>query len=179
MKYLIATDIHGSSISAKIIKEKFEKLGANKLVLLGDILYHGARNDLPEGYAPKEVTEILNSLADKIIAVRGNCDSEVDQMVLNFMINENAAIDIGGKFVFLTHGHHVNPEVPAKLANGSIVLYGHFHVTKKTVVDGVTYINVASITLPKNGCEKCYGILDEKGVQIFNLNDQLILEEKF
>jgi hypothetical protein len=179
MKYLIATDIHGSGKSADIIKEKFEEQKADKLVLLGDLLYHGARNELPDGYAPKHVTAVLNSLASKVIAVKGNCDSEVDQMVLDFHINESAMIDIAGKSVLLTHGHHINPEAPAKLGAGSVVLYGHFHVTKLTNVEGVTYINISSITLPKHDSVKSYGILDESGVRVFDLDDKEILSYKF
>ena len=116
MKYLIATDIHGNKKSAQIIKEKFEQLGADKIILLGDLLYNGPRNPVEEDYSPKDVIEILNSLSDKIIAVKGNCDGEVDQMVLNFMLNDCAVIELNGKTYFCTHGHHINQASPAKIA---------------------------------------------------------------
>ena len=172
MKYLIATDIHGDGVSAEIIKEKFEKLGCDKIILLGDILYHGPRNDLPKNYAPKKVIEILNSLSSKIVAVRGNCDAEVDQMVLNFELKDNQIIEEDGVNYYLTHGHHVSADNPARLENGTIVLHGHTHIIKKDVVDGVTYINIGSITLPKNGTPKCYAVLDENGVKVYDLNDK-------
>lgn len=172
MKYLIATDIHGDGVSAEIIKEKFKKLGCDKIILLGDILYHGPRNDLPKNYNPKKVIEILNSLSSKIVAVRGNCDAEVDQMVLNFELKDNQIIEEDGVKYYLTHGHHVSADNPARLENGIIVLHGHTHIIKKDVVDGVTYINIGSITLPKNGTPKCYAVLDENGVKVYDLNDK-------
>ena len=172
MKYLIATDIHGDGVSARIIKEKFEKFSCDKIILLGDILYHGPRNELPKNYAPKKVIEILNSLSDKIVAVRGNCDAEVDQMVLTFELKDNQIIEEGDVKYYLTHGHHVSAESPAGLENGFVVLHGHTHIIKKDVVNGVTYINIGSITLPKNGTPKCYAILDENGVKVYDLNDK-------
>ena len=171
MKYLIVSDIHGSVNSANIIKEKFETLKCDKILLLGDILYHGPRNDLPLNYNPKKVISILNPLADKIIAVRGNCDAEVDQMVLDFKINDDYKL---GKY-YLTHGHHVNYEKPIKLETGSIVLHGHTHIIRKDVVEGVTYVNIGSITLPKNNTKRCYGLLDEEGIKVFDLDDNLLL----
>ena len=108
MKYLIVSDIHGSIDSANIIKEKFLTLKCDKILLLGDILYHGPRNDLPANYAPKQVINVLNSLKDYIIAVRGNCDAEVDQMVLDFKINEDYYFEYNSYTIYLTHGHHVN-----------------------------------------------------------------------
>lgn len=176
MKYLIATDIHGNKKSAQIIKEKFEQLGADKIILLGDLLYNGPRNPVEEDYSPKDVIEILNSLSDKIIAVKGNCDGEVDQMVLNFMLNDCAVIELNGKTYFCTHGHHINQASPAKIAKGAVVLYGHFHKTEVTNVDDVTYLNIASITFPKNNNVKCYGVLDENGVCVYSLRDELILK---
>ena len=144
----------------------------DKIILLGDILYHGPRNDLPEDYSPKKVIEILNLISDKIIAVRGNCDAEVDQMVLNFEIKDNRIIEENGVKYYLTHGHHVSAENPAALESGTVVLHGHTHIIKKDVVDGVTYINIGSITLPKNSTPKCYAILNESGVKVYDLEDR-------
>lgn len=174
MKYLIASDIHGSSDSAKLIIEKFNKNNCDKIILLGDILYHGPRNDLPENYNPKKVVEILNGYSDKIIAVRGNCDAEVDQMVLNFNLLEDAFIEESGKVYYLTHGHHTNPDEPADLKEGTTVLYGHTHIIKKDVVGGVEYINIGSITLPKENTSRCYAMLDENGLFVYDLNDLVI-----
>lgn len=176
MKYLIMTDIHGSRNSAEILKQKFIETKADKILLLGDLLYFGPRNAMLDDYDPKSVIEILNSFADKIVAVRGNCDAEVDQMVLDFQLNESLMIELQGKSYFCTHGHHVSHEAPAKLAKGTVVLYGHFHKTKITEIDGVTYFNIASITYPKGDSVKCYGILDESGVSVFDLNDKLIIK---
>ena len=174
MKYLIVSDIHGSSDSAKIIIDKFKKHGCDKIILLGDILYHGPRNDLPASYEPKKVVEILNEYADKIIAVRGNCDAEVDQMVLNFNLLEDAFVEESGKIYYLTHGHHTNASEPADLKERVVVLHGHTHIIKKDVVDGVTYLNIGSITLPKENTSRCYAVLDEKGVMVYDLNDLAI-----
>ena len=175
MKYLIATDIHGSADSANVILKKFEKIKADKIILLGDILYHGPRNDLPENYNPKKVTELLNSVSDKIVAVQGNCDAEVDQMVLNFELHKEVLFENFGKKYFLTHGHHINASEPADLDVGTTVLHGHTHVIKKDIVDGVEYLNIGSITLPKNGTPKCYAVLDENGVKVYDLNDNEVV----
>lgn len=174
MKYLIASDIHGDSVSAEILIEKFKKNNCDKIILLGDILYHGPRNDLPENYNPKKVVEVLNEYADKIIAVRGNCDAEVDQMVLNFNLLEDAFLEESGRIYYLTHGHHTNAEEPADLKEGTTVLHGHTHIIKKDVIDGVTYLNIGSITLPKENTSKCYAVLDENGVHVYDLNDMAI-----
>ncbi len=173
MKYLVASDIHGSALGAEKIIEKFTQNKCDKIILLGDILYHGPRNPLPDEYNPQKVTEILNKFSEKIIAVKGNCDAEVDQMVLNFNLNESALLQINNRTIFCTHGGHINPERPAKLAKNTIVLYGHFHKVCKNLIDDVTYINVGSISLPKGGTPKCYGILDEKGIKIFDLEDKI------
>lgn len=175
MKYLIVTDIHGSRNSTEILLKKFKQSGADKILILGDTLYHGPRNALLDDYDPKFVMEALNNLAENIVAVRGNCDAEVDQMVLNFMLNESVIIEINGKSYFCTHGHKINPESPAKIARGSVVLYGHFHVTKVTNQNEVTYLNIASITYPKGDSCSCYGILDESGVAVYDLEDREIV----
>lgn len=174
MKYLIMTDIHGSRKSAEILREIFKRTGADKILLLGDLLYFGPRNILIDDYDPKSVIEILNSFADKIVAVRGNCDAEIDQRMLDFPLNDSVMIELQGKSYFCTHGHHISHEAPIKLAKGTVVLYGHFHKTRVTEIDGVTYFNIASITYPKGDSVKCYGILDENGVKVYDLQGKLI-----
>lgn len=175
MKYLIATDIHGSEASAKIILEKKKEFDCDKIILLGDILYHGPRNDLPESYNPKKVIELLNSEAKNIIAVKGNCDAEVDQMVLDFKLEDERIIKIKNKEYFLTHGQHTNADKPKKLKKGTVVLHGHTHIIKKTEINGVVYLNIGSITLPKQDHPKCFAVLDDAGVQIYDLKNELVL----
>ena len=178
MKYLLVSDIHGSETSAKIIIEKFKKLNCDKIIILGDILYHGPRNDLPENYNPKKVIELLNSYAEKIIAVKGNCDAEVDQMVLNFKLEECKGLIVNNKKIYLTHGHHVNYLNPLNDANVDIVIHGHTHIIRKDIEKKVTYINLGSITLPKENTRKCYGIMDEKNIYIYDLYDSELLKSE-
>lgn len=146
MKYLIASDIHGSAYYCALLKERFLQEGADKLVLLGDLLYHGARNALPRDYSTLECTAILNSLKERIVCVRGNCDSEVDQMVLEFPIMaEYALLTLGEKLVYVTHGH----KTPACLTKESILLNGHFHVPKAEQREDCFYLNCGSVSIPK------------------------------
>ncbi|MBQ7821678.1 MAG: phosphodiesterase [Clostridia bacterium] len=167
MKIMIASDIHGSAKYAKMLINSFESTKCDKLLLLGDILYHGPRNDLPEGYAPKEVIALLNPLKDKILAVRGNCDTEVDQMVLDFpILADYAILSLDKRTVYATHGHNYNPDNPPPLAKGDILLCGHTHVTKVQEYDGFTYINPGSVSIPKEDTPRGYIIL-ENGVFTF------------
>lgn len=162
MKLLFASDIHGSSKYAKILKDIFESERAEKLILLGDYLYHGPRNDLPEGYNPKETLAILNGMKDSLFCVRGNCDGEVDQMVLEFpMMADYAMLYLNGKRVYLTHGHIYNPENPLKMQKGDILINGHTHVWKIQEFDEFTYLNPGSITLPKENQNHSYMIYED------------------
>lgn len=156
MSFIIASDIHGSAEWCARLLEKADELSAQRLILLGDILYHGPRNDLPDGYSPKQVTAMLNAAADRIICVRGNCDSEVDQMVLDFpVMSDSAYIYAFGQRAFATHGHIFSPDHPPKLADGDILLYGHTHIPQDehiTLGGGrIRCINPGSAALPKNG----------------------------
>ncbi|MCR5142738.1 MAG: phosphodiesterase [Ruminococcus sp.] len=156
MRYIIASDIHGSAHWCERLLARFEELHADRLILLGDILYHGPRNDLPDGYAPKQVIAMLDPLADRIICVRGNCEAEVDQMVLSFsVLSDSAWICDFGQRVFATHGHLWHPDSLPPLADGDIFLYGHTHVPMDEVrsADGreVRCINPGSVSIPKNG----------------------------
>ena len=164
MKLLIASDIHGSAYWCKKLLEQFNSEGADKLVLLGDSLYHGPRNPLPDEYAPQKVFEMLNPLADKIIAVRGNCDSEVDQMVLNFNVSSDyAEIWDGGKKITLSHGHRLVPP----LGNGDVYITGHTHVPLNVVEkEGYLHLNPGSVSLPKENSAHGY-ILYDNGEFIF------------
>ena len=157
MKLLICSDIHGDVECVNKILEIFESEGYDKLVILGDILYHGPRNDLPSHYSPKEVITALNAVADKIIAVRGNCDTEVDQMVLNFpVLADYAVLFLDGSTVYLTHGHKYSVANPLPLSHGDIMLYGHTHVLKIEKAENNLFINPGSITIPKENNPRSY-----------------------
>jgi putative phosphoesterase len=174
MKYLIITDIHGSKTNLEKVLSNVE---FDKLLLLGDVLPHGPRNDLPVGYAPKEVIALLNPLKDKIICVRGNCDAEVDDMVLEFPILSLACIEHNGKNIYLTHGHKYNSTNPLNTEN-AIVLYGHTHITKVDYVGTNIYLNIGSITLPKDN-KACFAVLENSNITVFDLNNNKILEINF
>lgn len=169
MKWLIASDIHGSAHFCSRLLECFEREGAQRLLLLGDLLYHGARNDLPRGYDTRETARLLNSCSDKICAVRGNCDSEVDQMVLDFpMMADYAVLDTGKTLILATHGHIYNAQNPPPLSEGDILVYGHTHVPMCRTQNGVSYINPGSVSIPKEASPHSY-IVYENGV--FRWND--------
>ena len=136
--------------------ELIEKEKPDRVLLLGDLLYHGPRNDLPRDYAPKKVIPMLSGLADKILAVRGNCEAEVDQMVLPFpCMADYAMVEADGVRMYLTHGHHFNPERLPPLRTGDVFLYGHTHVKFDQVVDGVRCLNPGSVSIPKDGSHSC------------------------
>ncbi len=165
MKWLIASDIHGSAYWCERMLELFKREKADVLVLLGDILYHGPRNELPRDYNPKKVIALLNDFANgtpceephRILCVRGNCDAEVDQMVLGFPIMADyGVIELGGRFVYLTHGHVYGEDNPPKLRKGDILIQGHTHIQRCVEKDGIMFLNPGSVSIPKgdgyNGC---------------------------
>lgn len=162
MKLMIASDIHGSAFFCRQMVEAFRREDAQKLLLLGDILYHGPRNDLPKDYAPKEVIEQLNALKDSLFCVRGNCDTEVDQMVLEFpMLADYALAYVGGRTVFVTHGHVYGEENVPELPPGSILLQGHTHIPRFAENNGVLCANPGSVSIPKAGSANSYLTLTE------------------
>ena len=167
-RILIASDIHGDANTAERLVEIYKASGAEKLLLLGDILYHGPRNDLPAGYAPKKVIELLNPLKNEILAVRGNCDTEVDQMVLSFpILADYAYLSLDGLRIFATHGHKFNTDSLPPLAKGDILLHGHTHVPVAIEFgEDNLYINPGSLSIPKESSPKSY-ILYENGVFSF------------
>ncbi len=157
MKLLIASDIHGSAYYCEKLIEAFKNEDADRMILLGDILYHGPRNDLPRDYAPKKVIEMLNPLRDKLLCVRGNCDTEVDQMVLNFpVLAEYALLPTGDKIIFITHGHKFNLTNLPAISRGDILLHGHTHVPKCEEADGYIYMNPGSVSIPKENSPHGY-----------------------
>lgn len=179
---MIASDIHGSSTYCRHMLDRYEEEKADRLLLLGDILYHGPRNDLPEGYAPKEVIAMLNPLKNDILCVRGNCDTEVDQMVLEFpVLADYAVLDLGNKMVYCTHGHVYNETKLPPLHKGDILLHGHTHVPVCTEHEDYIYMNPGSVSIPKEGSHHGYMILEdgtftwkniENGMTIWNYQIQ-------
>ena len=155
MNVWIASDIHGSALYCRKLLDLMEQQGWDRLVLLGDLLYHGPRNDLPEGYDPKQVFAMLNVRKDRILCVHGNCDAEVDQMVLDFPIGADFRVeDLCGRRMFLTHGHNWNADqrpAPVRLGGAGYVVCGHFHVPMKRQEGGVWYLNPGSVSIPKEG----------------------------
>ena len=181
MKLLIASDIHGDIESAKILIEAFEREGCDKILLLGDVLYHGPRNDLPGRYAPKEVIALLNEYKDKILAVRGNCDTEVDQMVLEFpILGDYALLSLDGLSIYATHGHNYNTKTPPPLGEGDILLHGHTHVIRaEKFGNNNTYINPGSITLPKENCPRSYIIYEDRKFTFHNVSGEVVKTVEF
>ena len=180
MKILIASDIHGSALYCEKLLGATERENADKILLLGDLLYHGPRNDLPDGYAPKKVIEMLSSLTDKITCVRGNCEAEVDQMVLPFPVMADYCIldseEAKGHRIFATHGHHFNPETPPKLRAGDILLNGHTHVPACRDCGDFLYINPGSVSIPKEGSAHSYMTLDGGKLTWKDLEGQIYME---
>jgi putative phosphoesterase len=162
MKILIASDIHGSAKYCRLLLDAYEKENADRLFLLGDILYHGPRNDLPEEYDPKQVIALLNAKKEQIYAVRGNCDAEVDQLVLDFpILADYALIPAGERMVYATHGHVYNKEKLPPMKPGDILLCGHTHVPACEEFGENVYMNPGSVSLPKGGSPRGYIVLDE------------------
>lgn len=181
-KYFICSDIHGSAYWCRKTLEKFEESSAERIILLGDILYHGPRNDLPKDYAPKEVIAMLNPLKDKIWAVRGNCEAEVDQMVLDFpCLADYAILVLNGHTIFATHGHHYNEHTLPPISDGDVLLHGHTHLLcaeKLTTEDGRSFyhLNPGSTSIPKGGNPNTYAILDGDTFRILDFENSVVKE---
>lgn len=162
MKLVVASDIHGSALYCRKFLDCYKKENADKLILLGDILYHGPRNDLPEEYAPKKVIEMLNDIKDEILCVRGNCDTEVDQMVLKFpILADYAFLYWRDKMVFVTHGHNFNLKNLPMLKKRDILLHGHTHIPACEKTDLCTYINPGSVSIPKENSAHSYIVITD------------------
>ena len=164
MKLMIASDIHGSAPCCLSMLKAFDRERANRLLLLGDLLYHGPRNPLPEGYNPPEVIRLLNERREKLLCVRGNCDTEVDQMVLDFPILSDSCILYGGKrMIYATHGHRCNVPPLPPLAPGDILLHGHTHIPAwEAFGEEHFYLNPGSVSLPKENSPRSFLILEEE-----------------
>ena len=162
-KLMIASDIHGSAYYCRKMLEAFDREQADRLLLLGDILYHGPRNDLPKEYAPKEVIKMLNERKTKIFCVRGNCDTEVDQMVLEFpILADYAVFPAADRLIYATHGHHFHMNQLPPLQPGDILLHGHTHIPAwEPFGDGNLYLNPGSVSIPKAESEHSYMLLQD------------------
>ena len=163
MKWMIASDLHGSARCCREMLEALRREGADRLVLLGDLLYHGPRNDFPEEYDTRAVTALLNGVKDQLLCVRGNCDSEVDQMILEFpMQADYALLNWEGLTLYATHGHLWNEDNPPLMTAGTVLLNGHFHLPAARSHDGWHYINPGSTSIPKDGSTGSYLILENR-----------------
>lgn len=181
MKFIIASDIHGSAYYCRMLLDAFEKENADRMLILGDILYHGPRNDLPREYAPKEVIAMLNPLKNKLLCVRGNCDTEVDQMVLDFpVLADYAIVTDGDRVIYATHGHKYNEENLPPLSDGDILFCGHTHVPKITEHGNYTYMNTGSVSIPKENSPHSYVVFENGSLKWKNLeNGEIYMEADF
>ena len=175
MKYLVASDLHGSAAACEKILQAFDREGADRLVLLGDILYHGPRNPLPEGYDPKACCGLLNPRRERITAVRGNCDAAVDQMVLEFpILAEYLLLEAAGHTIFVTHGDVWGPDRLPALPRGSVLLSGHTHVPMNQEREGILCLNPGSPSLPKDGEQRRgYLLLTDTGALFKTLEGEI------
>ena len=181
MKLLICSDIHGDLDSMQKVLEAFHREKCERILILGDLLYHGPRNDLPPTYAPKEVIKLINENKNLIFSVRGNCDTEVDQMVLDLpILAEYIYLSLDGLDIFATHGHLYNTENPPKLRPGEILLHGHTHVlTAQERDEGYVYLNPGSAALPKMGNPRTYMVYEDRTFTVKELDGKVVFSRKF
>ena len=179
MKWMIASDLHGSAYYCRKMLEAFEREGADRLFLLGDLLYHGPRNDLPREYAPKEVIPLLNGKKEKLLCVRGNCDAKVDQMVLEFpVLADYAVLPVGRRLIYATHGHIYHVKNLPPLAPGDVLLHGHTHVPAWTEFgQGNLYLNPGSVSIPKENSPHSYMTLEGNTMQWKELESSAVFHE--
>lgn len=179
MKLLFASDLHGSAYYAEKLEELIRNEAPDKTVLLGDLLYHGPRNDLPREYAPKEVIPLLNGKKEKLLCVRGNCDAEVDQMVLEFpVLADYAVLPVGQRLIYATHGHIYHVKNLPPLAPGDVLLHGHTHVPAWTEFgQGNLYLNPGSVSIPKENSPHSYMTLEGNTMQWKELESSAVFHE--
>ena len=175
MKLMFASDIHGSAYYCRKMLEAYQAEEAGRLILLGDILYHGPRNDLPKEYDPKEVIKMLNERKNRIFCVRGNCDTEVDQMVLDFPVMADYALILyGERNLYATHGHIYNENNLPPLKNGDILIHGHTHVLKAEQMEGYILLNPGSVSIPKEGNPPTYAVLENGVFSIMDFEGNIV-----
>ncbi|MBR4892404.1 MAG: phosphodiesterase [Clostridia bacterium] len=179
MKLLIASDIHGSLYYSNELKKAIDNENPDKIILLGDLLYHGPRNNLPCDYQPKEVINFLNTYKEKILCARGNCDTEVDQMVLNFPImSDYLVLMVDGICFYFSHGHKYNIDNPLPLSEGDIFISGHTHIPSCKEKDGVLYLNPGSISIPKENTPHSYLIYENKMFTWKNMDGETYMNQE-
>lgn len=177
MRIMFISDIHGTKTNLELIKNRYEELKCEKLVVLGDLYYIGPRNKMNEGYDIKYVQEFLSSFKDNLICIRGNCDSDVDVMVSDFpIVNELGLISLEGRDIYLTHGHIYNEDNWTK--NNSVLVYGHLHIPFIKEKDGNIYLNPGSISLPKSDVGPTYLVLEDNKFIIYNISNEKIIEKQ-
>ncbi len=178
MKLLVVSDIHGSAYYAEKIPEIFEREKADKIIVLGDLYYHGPRNPLTKDYSPMKVAEILNSLKDRLEVIKGNCDAEVDEMISEFKFKEHLLLEVNNMKVYFTHGHKNNMDnLPDEQID--MMIYGHFHTGFIVKKDGIIFANPGSISLPKDNTKNSYLILDKESIVLKDIDGNVIDEFKF
>ena len=175
MKVLVFSDIHGSSYYAQRLNEIVAKENPDKIILLGDLYYHGPRNEFSQEYSPMKVAEILNNLKDKLLVIKGNCDAEVDEMISDFKFEDHLLLNINGKNIYFTHGHKYNIEV-IPYEDFEILIYGHIHQGFIQEKEGYVFANPGSISLPKCGTEHSYLILEEDRFILKNVEGNVLQE---
>ena len=180
MKMMIASELHGSTACIKKLWKRYDEEKPDRIVLLGDLLYHGARNDLPEEYNTKEAIDLLNSKSEIITCVRGNCDSEVDAMVLDFMVEvPHMILSDSGLNIFITHGHHYNTGHLPPMNNIDIILHGHTHIPVcEEITKGKYYMNPGSVSIPKGGSDHSYMIYENRKFEWKNLDGKAYMEKQ-
>lgn len=177
MKLLVVSDIHGSAYYAEKIPEIFEREKADKIIVLGDLYYHGPRNPLTKDYSPMKVAEILNSLKDRLEVIKGNCDAEVDEMISEFKFKEHLLLYVNNMKIYFTHGHKNNMDnLPDEQID--MMVYGHFHTGFIVKKDGIIFANPGSISLPKDNTKNSYSILDKESIVLKDIDGNVIDEFK-
>ena len=170
MKILVFSDIHGCATACEKAINQFVGRNCDMMLILGDILYHGPRNNIPQNYDPKAVVSMLNPLADKIMACRGNCDAEVDQMLLNFpVMADYVLVNDSGKKIFATHGHVYSPDKMPYFSGIDVMFYGHTHIQELRQQNGLTICNPGSVSIPKNGQKPGYAVCDDGEISVHEL----------
>lgn len=177
MNYMFASDIHGSAFYCRKVLERYKNSGAQRLILLGDLLYHGPRNDMPKEYDPKQVIQMLNGYRNQIYAVRGNCDAEVDQMVLEFPIMADyALLELNGKTFYATHGHIYNQDTLPPMQAGDVLIHGHTHLPVAERMGDYYLLNPGSVSLPKGDYPNSYAILEDGVFTILDFDGSKVKE---
>lgn len=175
MRYLIFSDLHGDEVAANSLLAHYQKYECDGMICLGDVLYHGPRNDLPEGYNPKKVIQLLNPYAAKILCIKGNCDAEVDQMVLNFSFYSSLDTQLNGHSCHLEHGHHLEPTA----ITAELIFSGHTHICSIEQRGKQVFLNPGSMSIPKNGTQPSFMIFDEKGIYLYDKDEHLLKQHIF